>query len=126
MNCFVSSKAQCHFLPNGRATCSLSTLSSAGVQDRAFTRMFGTTVPRPLPIPSYIMFTLRDGSTVGASFNLPAPVSLYLQENFRMTKGHADVTSQVSCPAAENLKRPAGLYSYLGRTWMRTRSHPQK
>ena len=33
--------------------------------------------------------------TVAASFNMPSPVSKYLQERFGMAKQNADVTAQV-------------------------------
>ncbi|CAM9732678.1 unnamed protein product, partial [Choristocarpus tenellus] len=44
--------------------------------------MFGTTTPKPVPIPTYLLFTVRDAATVGASFNLPSPVSEYMQERW--------------------------------------------
>ena len=64
-------------------------------QDRSFTRMFGVAKPRPVPIPTYLLFTVRDASTVAAAFNLPPPVSAYLQDRFGMSKSSADVTAQV-------------------------------
>lgn len=42
-------------------------------KDRAFVRMFAAaaTPPRPLPLPCYALFALRDSITIFASFNLP-------------------------------------------------------
>ena len=68
-------------------------------QDLAFTRMFATVKPRPMPIATYVLFTVRDGMTVAASFNMPSPASKYLQERFGMSEKNADVTAQV-CKAA--------------------------
>ncbi|CAN0081250.1 unnamed protein product [Sphacelaria rigidula] len=61
--------------------------------------MFGVAKPKPVPIPTYLLFTVRDASTVAASFNLPAPVSTYLQDRFGMSKSSADFTAQMTCPA---------------------------
>lgn len=42
------------------------------VKDRAFVKLFGTGgPPRPVPLPSYALFTLRDCMTIFASFNIP-------------------------------------------------------
>ena len=71
------------------------TLFSECEQDLEFTRMFATVKPRPVPLPTYLLFTARDGMTVAASFNMPSPVSKYLQERFGMAKQKADVTAQV-------------------------------
>ncbi|CAM9755711.1 unnamed protein product, partial [Discosporangium mesarthrocarpum] len=57
--------------------------------------MFGTMTPRPVPIPTYLLFTVRDAATVAASFNLPAPASAWMQAEWGITKGSADITAQV-------------------------------
>lgn len=57
--------------------------------------MFGTVKPKPVPASTYLLFTLRDSMTVGASFNLPDPVSTYLQERMGLSKRTADYTAQV-------------------------------
>lgn len=57
--------------------------------------MFGTVKPQPVPASTYFLFTLRDSMTVGASFNLPDPVSAYLQERMGLSKRAADYTAQV-------------------------------
>ena len=60
------------------APASLSPRSVANVslcmyKDRSFVRMFGPvgSPPRPVPLPSYLLFTLRDCLTIFASFNIP-------------------------------------------------------
>lgn len=41
-------------------------------KDQAFARLFGPGgPPRPVPFPSYVLFTLRDCMTIFASFNVP-------------------------------------------------------
>ena len=41
-------------------------------KDQAFARLFGPGgPPRPVPLPSYALFTLRDCLTIFASFNIP-------------------------------------------------------
>jgi hypothetical protein len=42
------------------------------IKDQAFVRMFGSGgPPRPVPLPSYALFTIRDCLTIFASFNVP-------------------------------------------------------
>lgn len=40
-------------------------------KDRAFVRMFANGPPRPVPVPCYALFALRDCITIFASFNIP-------------------------------------------------------
>ncbi|CAG8962071.1 hypothetical protein HYFRA_00005114 [Hymenoscyphus fraxineus] len=41
-------------------------------KDQAFTKLYGAQGPiRPVPLPSYVLFTLRDCLTIFASFNIP-------------------------------------------------------
>lgn len=58
-------------------------------KDRAFARMFGSGVARPIPMSSLAMFCARDSMTVFASFNL-APLAAEAM-------GSA-ATSQLVCP----------------------------
>ncbi|KAG5182598.1 hypothetical protein JKP88DRAFT_220970 [Tribonema minus] len=74
-------------------------MTSCIAKDRAFTRMFGSSAPMALPLSTYALFTIRDAGTVGASFNLPGPVSEWLQAQ-GMSKARADFTAQMACPAA--------------------------
>jgi hypothetical protein len=69
-------------------------------KDRAFTRMLGTVAPKPLPIPSYFLFTSRDSMTIAASFNFPPLVSEALQKRTGMAQATADFTAQLVSPCA--------------------------
>ncbi|CAM9811544.1 unnamed protein product [Ascophyllum nodosum] len=68
-------------------------------KDREFTRMFGATKPKSVPVPLYLLFMVRDGITIGASFNMPTPMSKYLQERAGLSDKTADIVSQLACPA---------------------------
>ncbi|CAM9969054.1 unnamed protein product, partial [Ascophyllum nodosum] len=78
-------------------------ITTVVAKDLEFTRMFSLAKPRPIPIPTYLLFTARDGMTVAASFNMPSPASKYLQERFGMSEQTADVTAQLACPASIQL-----------------------
>lgn len=74
----------------------------AGIfKDREFTRMFGTTAPRPLPLGTYGLFATRDSLTIAASFNMPDVMARSL-----VSKGwigdpeRAQNIAQLVCPAA--------------------------
>ncbi|CAM9814018.1 unnamed protein product, partial [Ascophyllum nodosum] len=41
-------------------------ITTVVAKDLAFTRMFATVKPRPMPIATYVLFTVRDGMTVAA------------------------------------------------------------
>ena len=54
------------------AASSTANISLCLFKDQAFARLFGPGgPPRPVPQPSYALFTLRDCMTIFASFNLP-------------------------------------------------------
>ncbi|TID20516.1 hypothetical protein E2P81_ATG05153 [Venturia nashicola] len=53
------------------AATSLTNLSLCLWKDTHFTRLFSPVAPRPLPYPTYVLFTLRDSLTIFASFNVP-------------------------------------------------------
>ncbi|KAF2430759.1 hypothetical protein EJ08DRAFT_588363 [Tothia fuscella] len=59
-----------HGTPKFAAT-SLANLSLCLWKDTHFTRLFSPVAARPLPLPTYALFTLRDSLTIFASFNLP-------------------------------------------------------
>ena len=83
---------------------------SARHQDLEFARMFATTVkPKPVPVPTFLLFTARDGMTVAASFNMPGPASKYLQERLGMPQKAADVTAQVFTAERGTNKRSSML-----------------
>ncbi|CAN0060688.1 unnamed protein product [Ascophyllum nodosum] len=85
-------------------------ITTVVAKDLQFTRMFATVKPRPVPTPTYLLFTARDGMTVAASFNMPRPASKYLQERFGMSQKNADVTAQLACPSGiQILSTPLNL-----------------
>jgi hypothetical protein len=59
--------------PGKFAASSAANVGLCVYKDQVFVRMFGPlgAVPRPVPLPSYALFTLRDCLTIFASFNLP-------------------------------------------------------
>lgn len=51
-------------------------------KDQAFARLFGPGgPPRPVPLPSYALFTLRDCLTIFASFNVPPILGPVINRN---------------------------------------------
>ncbi|CAK7213480.1 hypothetical protein SEUCBS140593_001869 [Sporothrix eucalyptigena] len=73
----------------GAAKFAASSATNIGIciyKDQVFVRMFGPpgAVPRPVPLPSYLLFALRDCMTIFASFNIPPRLGPYLNERFAM------------------------------------------
>jgi hypothetical protein len=60
---------------SGTSKFAASSTANVGLclfKDQAFARMFGSGgPPRPVPLPSYILFASRDCLTIFASFNVP-------------------------------------------------------
>ncbi|CZR69725.1 uncharacterized protein PAC_19625 [Phialocephala subalpina] len=63
------------YITSGTAKFAASSTANVGLclfKDQAFARMFGSGgPPRPVPLPSYFLFTARDCLTIFASFNVP-------------------------------------------------------
>jgi hypothetical protein len=81
---------------------SVTNISICLYKDNAFARIFGSGPPRPVPLPSFVLFALRDSLTIFASFNVPtvlAPMLPLSQEVERriMSKESA---AQFLAPAA--------------------------
>lgn len=77
-------------------------------KDQAFVRMFGPpgAVPRPVPLPCYALFALRDCLTIFASFNVPTLLAPHIdarmsQDIRRRISGLT--TAQFLAPAAVQL-----------------------
>jgi hypothetical protein len=70
----VQNKSPTH-VTSGTAKFAASSTTNVGLclfKDQAFARLFGTGgPPRPVPLPSYVLFTMRDCLTIFASFNVP-------------------------------------------------------
>jgi hypothetical protein len=50
------------------------------IKDRTFARLFGTGSPRPVPLPSFLLFSARDALTIAFSFNIPPRLAPFLPE----------------------------------------------
>ncbi|CAM9178351.1 unnamed protein product [Ectocarpus fasciculatus] len=81
------------FLTSSCANVTLSVL-----KDKAFARMFGVGAAKPLPARSYGLFATRDSMTILASFSLPGPLSLMMQERCACTPLFADNVAQLFTP----------------------------
>ena len=81
------------FLASSFANVTLSVL-----KDKAFARMFGVGAAKPLPARSYALFATRDSMTILASFSLPGPLSLMMQERCACTPLFADNMAQLFTP----------------------------
>jgi len=79
---------------------SVANISLSVAKDRAFSRMYGVSAPKPLPAMSFALFATRDSMTIGASFNLPSVISKNLQ-----TRGY----SQKSADTIAQLLTPIGM-----------------
>ncbi|KAI5463522.1 hypothetical protein BGZ63DRAFT_413113 [Mariannaea sp. PMI_226] len=69
----------------GKFSASSATNIGIGIyKDQVFVRLFGPpgAVPRPVPLPSYALFALRDCLTIFASFNVPPLLGPYLDSRF--------------------------------------------
>ncbi|CAK7562367.1 MAG: hypothetical protein SEPTF4163_000209 [Sporothrix epigloea] len=80
----------------GAAKFAASSATNIGLciyKDQVFVRMFGPpgAIPRPVPLPSYMLFALRDCMTIFASFNIPPRLGPWLNERFGM--GDASATN---------------------------------
>lgn len=54
------------------AASSTANIGACIYKDQLFVKLFGPTgPPRPVPLPSYALFTIRDCMTIFASFNVP-------------------------------------------------------
>jgi hypothetical protein len=85
-----------------------STAANVGLciyKDQVYVRMFGPVgaVPRPVTLPSYALFTLRDCLTIFASFNVPSLLGPVIDRKLseEMRKKVAGLTmAQFMAPAA--------------------------
>lgn len=72
-------------------------------KDQTYVKLFGPSgPPRPVPLPSYVLFTVRDCMTIFASFNIPpllGPVlSNHISQEFQKTISGQTV-AQFAAPA---------------------------
>ncbi|KAI9844823.1 MAG: hypothetical protein M1837_005241 [Sclerophora amabilis] len=86
---------------------SLVNMSICFYKDAQFVRLFGppNSVPRPIPLPSYALFGLRDSLTILASFNVPPLLAprLPISEGFERSAFSKLSAAQFIAPAAIQL-----------------------
>ncbi|KAI1079111.1 hypothetical protein F5B20DRAFT_179391 [Whalleya microplaca] len=96
----------------GTAKFAASSAANVGLciyKDQVYVRMFGPAVggpPRPVPLPSFALFALRDCMTIFASFNVPPLLGPVLTERMgaelqRRVSG--TTVAQFAAPAAVQL-----------------------
>ncbi len=85
---------------------SLANLSLCLYKDNQFTRLFAApgSSPRPVPLPTFALFTIRDCMTIFASFNLPPLVAPKLEQ--RMS---AEVKKYVGAASVAQFATPAAV-----------------
>jgi len=84
------------------------------IKDRNFARLFGTGTPRPVPYPSFVLFSIRDAMTIMFSFNVPSRIS-HLTPNvspFMSSESLAQFVSPVSCQVLSTPLHLFGLDLY--------------
>jgi hypothetical protein len=87
---------------------STANMSLGLIKDRSFARMFGTGTPRPVPLPSFVLFSIRDAMTIGFSFNVPARLAPLMPNTPMMSsESLAQFLSPVSC---QLISTPLHLY----------------
>lgn len=69
-------------------------------KDVVFTRMFGVGSPKPLPVPSALLFASRDSLTILAGFSLPPVVAKEVAQRTGCGYEGALVASQLIVPCA--------------------------
>jgi hypothetical protein len=78
---------------------SATNVCASVLKDKAFTRMFGTTAPKSLPLLSYLLFFSRDSLTIAASFNAPNAIAARLERR-GWNKNTARIVAQLTAPVA--------------------------
>lgn len=94
--------------PGKFAASSAANVGLCMYKDQVFVRMFGPpgVTPRPVPLPCYALFTLRDCMTIFASFNVPPLLAPYIDSKLsdEMKKRFSgQTTAQFLAPAAVQL-----------------------
>ncbi|KAG0653046.1 hypothetical protein D0Z07_0292 [Hyphodiscus hymeniophilus] len=73
------------YVTSGTAKFAASSTANIGLcvfKDQVFAKLFGPGgPPRPVPLPSYALFTLRDCLTIFASFNVPPLLGPVISRN---------------------------------------------
>jgi hypothetical protein len=122
-----------HGTPKFAAT-SLTNLTLCLWKDTHFTRLFSPIAARPVPGPTYLLFTLRDSLTIFASFNLPPVLGpklpMHLLPEFMRGLRRESVAQFIAPAAVQVLSTPMhllGLDFYnrsgttMGERWVMVR-----
>ncbi|KAH7382614.1 hypothetical protein DE146DRAFT_234416 [Phaeosphaeria sp. MPI-PUGE-AT-0046c] len=93
---------------------STSNLALCLYKDNKFTQLFGSTgSKRPVPLPTFALFTVRDCMTIFASFNLPpllAPkMEQYMSEGVQRYMSSASAAQFITPAAVQLLSTPLHL-----------------
>jgi len=95
-------------ITSGTTKFAASSTSNVGlclIKDQAFVRMFGSGgPPRPVPLPSYALFTLRDCLTIFASFNVPPLLGPIISRNMS-----TEIQKSLSGQTIAQFAAPAGI-----------------
>ncbi|KAJ4154084.1 hypothetical protein LMH87_010547 [Akanthomyces muscarius] len=93
--------------PSKFAASSLANVSLCVYKDQAFVKLFrapGASAPRPVPLPCFAIFALRDCLTIFASFNIPARLAPHLDAYTAQSMRVSGLTAaQFLAPAAVQL-----------------------
>jgi hypothetical protein len=93
---------------SGTTKFAASSTANVGIclfKDQAFARLFGPGgPPRPVPLPSYVLFTLRDCMTIFASFNVPPLLGPVIQRSMG-----AEMQKTVSGQTIAQFAAPASI-----------------
>lgn len=90
------------------AASSLANVSLCVYKDQAFVKLFrapGAAAPRPVPLPCFAIFALRDCLTIFASFNVPTRLAPYLDAYTSQSAARVSglTAAQFLAPAAVQL-----------------------
>ncbi|KAK3938241.1 hypothetical protein QBC46DRAFT_390722 [Diplogelasinospora grovesii] len=90
------------------ATSSAANIGLCIYKDQVFVRLFGPpgAVPRPVGMPSYLLFAARDCMTIFASFNVPPLLGPYLSQRMGsevQKYASGQTVAQFAAPAAVQL-----------------------
>ncbi|KAI5866691.1 hypothetical protein GGS23DRAFT_283471 [Durotheca rogersii] len=102
---------------SGTAKFVASSVANVGLciyKDQVYVRMFGPSgPPRPVPLPSYLLFALRDCLTIFSSFNVPPmlgpALTRHMSVEFRSRINGTTVAQFVAPAAIQLLSTPVHL-----------------
>jgi hypothetical protein len=103
----VQNKPSTH-VTSGTMKFAASSTANIGLclfKDQAFARLYGPGgPPRPVPLPSYVLFTLRDCLTIFASFNIPPLLGPVISSNMS-----AELEKRISGQTVAQFAAPAAV-----------------